>query len=97
MTRQHGVGAPGQLKIAVKDTSPKLLISALLAKHLELRVKIEDHRGRLEPARRAARPRMKADDEKCLAAEAEGEMGTGGIGVDRRIILVSTPGILVGE
>ncbi len=78
MAREHRVRFPGQRDVARDDRAAQLLICARGTELLELVVQVEHQRRTLEAARGPAGARMQPDDEECLAAEAQREMGVVG-------------------
>jgi hypothetical protein len=97
MTGEHRIDIAGKPHVAVENGVAQLFVAVLAAQHLELVMKVEDHRRMGKAARRPAGLRMKADDEECLPAEAEREMGIVRVGAHSRVMILAPPGILVGQ
>src|SRR5579884_2505635 len=79
---KHRVDVTLQRRVAAAHHGAHLDEVAVVADGLELVVRIEAERRPREPPCGARARRMQADDEECLAREAEGEPGIGGIRAD---------------
>src|SRR5690606_27734718 len=74
-----------------------LVIKPVAPERGELRLQIEDQRGLVEAARRAARCRMKPNDEIAMPPKAEGKPGAGRMLADLRIDRRAAGGGAVGQ